>query len=428
MANSELTKKAADYVYELLKKELPHNFVYHNYNHTLDVVRAAKEIGKKTGLSDDEMETVLLAAWFHDTGYVKAYDGHEEESAEIAEQFLKRNNAADGKLEDVRNCILATKYPPSPKNRLEEVVCDADLEHIATDDYTDKSDLLRAEWEKVQGKTFNDLDWMRQEIDFLSRHRFFTKYARKQLEEAKISHLLKLQRKYKKKLEQQSQEEKQKEKIDILKEKLAAKKEGDKKAGRGIETMFRNAVRTHVEFSAMADNKANIMISINTLLIGIIVTVMIRKLDSNPHLTFPTFLLLAVCLFSIVFAILVTRPKYTPGRFTKDDIYQKKTNLLFFGNFYNMDFADFQWGMNEMIYDKEYLYGSMIKDFYFLGQVLGKKYKYLRWCYTIFMFGLIAAVVAYAIAFMLYPGTNLNLLEDISQELTRIITNCAKAS
>jgi predicted metal-dependent HD superfamily phosphohydrolase len=427
MANSELAKKAGDYVYELLKKELPHNFVYHNYNHTLDVVRACKEIGKKTDLSDDEMETVLLAAWFHDTGYIKTYDGHEERSAEIAEKFLRENNVSDGKLEEVKSCILATKYPPSPKNRLEEVVCDADLEHIATDDYTDKSDLLRVEWER-QGKSYSDLDWMKQEIEFLSQHRFFTKYARKQFEEAKIAHLLKLRRKYKKRLELQREEEKQKAKLEIAKEKLETKKEAESKAGRGIETMFRNAVRTHVEFSAMADSKANIMISINTLLIGIIVTVMIRKLDSNPHLTFPTFLLLAVCLFCIVFAILVTRPKYTTGRFTKDDIYQKKTNLLFFGNFYNMDLADFQWGMNEMIYDKEYLYGSMIKDFYFLGQVLGKKYKYLRWCYTIFMFGLIAAVVAYAVAFVIYPGTNLNFLEDLSHELTRIVTNCTKAS
>jgi hypothetical protein len=69
--------------------------------------------------------------------------------------------------------------------------------------------------------------------------------------------------------------------------------------------------------------------------------------------------------------------------------------------------------MNEMMYDKEYLYGSMIKDFYFLGQVLGKKYRYLRICYTIFMYGLIISVIAYAVAFIMNPGTNLNLLDEI---------------
>jgi len=92
---------------------------------------------------------------------------------------------------------------------------------------------------------------------------------------------------------------------------------------------------------------------------------------------------------------MVTRPKITDGKFTKDDILNKKTNLLFFGNFFKMDLPDFAWGMKEMMEDKEYLYGSMVKDFYFLGQVLGRKYKYLRICYTIFMFGLIISVIAF---------------------------------
>lgn len=175
--------------------------------------------------------------------------------------------------------------------------------------------------------------------------------------------------------------------------------------------MFRNTVRTHVEFSGLADGKANIMISINTLIIGAIVTVLIRKLDVNPQLIIPTFMLLVVSLVCIIFAVLVTRPKITTGRFTKDDIQKKRTNLLFFGNFYNMDLKDFEWGMNEMMNDKEFLYGSMIKDFYFLGQVLGRKYRYLRICYTIFMFGLIASVIAYIIAFMITPLQSMNLFD-----------------
>jgi len=167
--------------------------------------------------------------------------------------------------------------------------------------------------------------------------------------------------------------------------------------------MFRNTVRTHVEFSAMADSKANIMISINTLIIGIIVTTLLRKLVEYPYLIAPTFILLAVCLTCIIFAVFVTRPNITSGTFTKQDIEEKKTNLLFFGNFFNMPLGDFQWGMDKLMHDKEYLYGSMIKDFYFLGQVLGRKYKYLRICYNIFMYGLIAAVIAYTIAFIFNP-------------------------
>ena len=130
---------------------------------------------------------------------------------------------------------------------------------------------------------------------------------------------------------------------------------------------------------------------------------MVRKLDTNPQLIIPTALLTVTCLVALVYAILVTRPKVTTGRFTKDDINKKKANLLFFGNFYNMHLEDFSWGMKQMMNDKDYLYENMTKDFYYLGQVLGTKYKQLRICYTIFMYGVIISVIAYAIAFILYP-------------------------
>jgi hypothetical protein len=113
-------------------------------------------------------------------------------------------------------------------------------------------------------------------------------------------------------------------------------------------------------------------------------------------------------LITLIYAILVTRPKVSSGTFTEEDIKQKKANLLFFGNFHKMNVDDFTWGMREMINDKEYLYDNMIKDFYYLGQVLGEKYRKLRYCYTIFMWGIIVSVIAFAIAFLMFPeGTDL---------------------
>jgi hypothetical protein len=131
---------------------------------------------------------------------------------------------------------------------------------------------------------------------------------------------------------------------------------------------------------------------------------MVRKLDSNPHLVIPTAMLTLTSLIALVYAIIVTRPKVTSGTFTSEDVKNKKANLLFFGNFFNMSLNDFSWGMKEMINDQDYLYDSMIKDFYYLGQVLGQKYQRLRHCYTIFMYGVIVSVLAFAIAFILFPG------------------------
>ncbi|HMS64274.1 MAG TPA: DUF5706 domain-containing protein [Ignavibacteria bacterium] len=409
--NKSITKAASDYVFELLKTKLPAVYLYHNYRHTDDVVNAIKKIGKKSGLTDEEMEIVVLAGWFHDTGFTEECKNHEDASIEIAKKFLTENNYPPENIEKVAGCINSTRLPQHPGNILEEVICDADLIHLGTEDYEVRSDLLRAEWETANNKQYSQIDWLKLNADFLKSHKFHTKYARKALEEKKAEILVDIQRKYRKKMDEIENNEKQQQKIEIEKQKLESKKAESAKSDRGVETMFRNTVRTHVEFSGMADNKANIMISINTLIIGAIVTVMFRKFDSNPELVIPTLILVTVSLVCIIYAVLVTRPKITIGKFTKDDILNKRTNLLFFGNFHKMDLKDFEWGMNQMMNDKEFLYGSMIKDFYFLGQVLGRKYKYLRICYTIFMFGLIASVIAFIIAFLITPSTDLNLLE-----------------
>ncbi|MEO8512422.1 MAG: Pycsar system effector family protein [Ignavibacteria bacterium] len=426
MSQNDIVKKAEEFVSNLLRDKLPPTLVYHNFSHTLDVVGNTRKIGKKSGLSNDELEIVTLAAWFHDVGYTESYKGHEDNGKEIAEAFLTENNYSSEKIAKVLSCIDSTKIPQDPKNIMEQVICDADLIHLGQEDFFEYSDLLKTEWNTLGIKNVEDTEWQKTSAELLSSHKFFTPYARKKHEQQQTLNLLQAQKNYKK-LQQQAADaasrkakmefdkeklelEKQKilsrkdeEKLQVEIEKMAFKKESAKTAERGIETMFRNTVRTHVEFSAMADSKANIMISINTLIIGIIVTTLLRKLVEYPYLTAPTFILLAVCLTCIIFAVFVTRPSITTGMFTKLDIEQKKTNLLFFGNFFNMPLSDFQWGMDQLMHDKEYLYGSMVKDFYFLGQVLGRKYKYLRICYNIFMYGLIIAVVAYTVAFIFNP-------------------------
>lgn len=162
--------------------------------------------------------------------------------------------------------------------------------------------------------------------------------------------------------------------------------------------MYRNIYRTHINLSSIADNKANIMLSVNAIIISIVVTNLIPRLETSTYLLLPTIFLLAVCLGALVCAILATQPKVTKNKLTREDISNRKANLLFFGNFYNMELEDFHWGMMEMIKDSDFLYSSMTRDLYYLGIVLAKKYQYLRICYSIFMYGLIASVIAFAVA------------------------------
>ena len=219
------------------------------------------------------------------------------------------------------------------------------------------------------GKKFTDIEWLDSNIDFVKNYKFHTDYAKQIFEEQRLVNVSKLENRLQK--EKDASDEALNAPVQNNQEKQKPAK--SKQAERGIETMFRNVIRTHVEFSGLADNKANIMISINTLILTALVAVMARKLDTNPQLIIPTAILATVSLVTLVFAILVTRPKITSGIFTTADIKEKRANLLFFGNFFNMDLTDFEWGMKEMMNDKDFLYGSMIKDFYFLGQVLRAK-------------------------------------------------------
>ena len=193
--------------------------------------------------------------------------------------------------------------------------------------------------------------------------------------------------------------------VNRLREKL--KKSKKAKPERGIETVFRTTSHNHIMLSEMADNKANILITINSIILSIIVSVLIRKLEENPALLIPTLMLVSVCLATTVFAILSTRPTVNEGTFTREDIHSKRTNLLFFGNFLGMRMEDYEWGMKEMMNDPDYLYGSLIKDIYFLGKVLGRKYKFLRIAYNVFMYGFVISIISFMIAIAVSDPKNL---------------------
>jgi len=221
-------------------------------------------------------------------------------------------------------------------------------------------------------------------------HRFFTDHAKKKWQKQKDVNISLIQER----IRELTGEE----------EKAAAKKkknEKDDRPERGIETMFRVTLNNHTQLSQIADSKANILLSVNAIIISISLSTLIPKLDSpsNAHLVFPTFILIFFSVLSIIFAILSTKPKVTRGSFTRKEIVDKKVNLLFFGNFYKMPVDEYLWAMNEMMKDKEYLYNSMVKDLYFLGLVLNRKYKLLRTTYTIFMIGIIVSVIAFVVAF-----------------------------
>ncbi|WP_264531002.1 Pycsar system effector family protein [Flavobacterium sp. N502540] len=387
-----LIEQSEDFVSNLLKDKLSNLYSYHNFNHTLTVVNAVKELCKKEDVTAEEKEALLVAAWFHDTGYINGYEKHEEESVKIATAFLKEKELSDEFITQVSGLILATVKEYIPKTHLEKIIKDADFAHLMGTEYATTCELLRIELKNTWNLNFSNAEWAKENLNFLmNKHRFYTDYALRKWQPLKERNLLMVQKKIEK------QEKKEAEKI----EEENRKRDKIEKPDRGIDTLFRVTLGNHTRLSGIADSKANILLSVNAIIISIALSTIIPKLDSpkNAHLVVPTFIMLISSVVTIIFAILSTRPKVTTGVFTREDIEAKKINLLFFGNFYKMPLEEYDWAMNEMMKDKDYLYSTMIKDLYYLGLVLQRKYNLLRIAYNLFMIGIIVTVISFVIAF-----------------------------
>ena len=186
------------------------------------------------------------------------------------------------------------------------------------------------------------------------------------------------------------------------KENSDSKKDKDQKSDRSVDTLFRVTLNNHTRLSDIADSKANILLSVNAIIISVCLSVLVPKLDTpkNAHLIIPTFFLLISSVMTIIFAILSTKPNVTKTTFTNQDIEDRKVNLLFFGNFHQMKFDHYLSSMHDLIKDRHYIYDSMVKDLYFLGKVLDRKYKLLSITYKIFMAGIIISLLSFAYAFL----------------------------
>jgi len=405
MKYSQLLELIRQEMTKFFKANSKNGLIYHTLHHTESVVTRAIEMGIFYKLGDREMFIITTAAWFHDTGY---YNGgaidHELRGADRAEQWLKDKEVEKEIIEAVRGCILATRIPQNPHNLLEQIVCDADLYHLGTDEFFQHNKEMRKEVEWRTGKKLDKSDWRKGTIALLETHHYHTDYSRNLLEGKKSKILAELK-----------QKEKGKEVASVpmatttaVEASVAAseagktKKQKSDRPERGIETMFRITSGNHQRLSDMADNKAHIMISTTSIIISVLLSVLLRKLEDNPHLVIPTLLLLAVCVTTMVFSILSTRPSLPPGTFSQQDVNTKKVNLLFFGNFYRMSYDEYSDGIQKVMNDREFLYGSLTRDVYSQGVVLGRKYRLLRIAYNVFMYGVVVSVLAFVIAVVFF--------------------------
>lgn len=393
LVSSDLELATQNYVLRLFKEQLPNTYLYHNYNHTVRVVKSTKEIAQNSEIIVKDQEALALAAWLHDTGYTQQRVGHEEISASLAADFLREHNLEADRISLIQDLILATKMDREPETEMERIIKDADASHFAKDYFEETSEFLRQELLLTDVATYDPAEWREKNVKmFTEQHHFYTDYAARNWKLQKDSNLVDLLKKKNKKERKYKKEE--------VKAKLKAKYK-DLSPDRGVQTLYRTTLRNHIKLSDIADTKANILLSVNAIIISLALSNVIPKLDAptNKHLMIPTLILVLFSVASIILSILSTRPNVTSGEFTREQVKKKQVNILFFGNFHKMPYDQYQWAINEIIYDKDYIYEALTKDLWLLGVVLNKKYMLLRKTYTVFMAGIIVSVVAFIIAF-----------------------------
>ncbi|TVZ50985.1 Pycsar system effector family protein [Dokdonia sp. Hel_I_53] len=410
---SQILKKADQFVSELFDNELPKTCIYHNYVHTKRVLKSTQEIidNSERKLKDDEKLALQLAALLHDVGYINGTKDHEAESAKIAREFLQENNVDSELTDEIVNIILATDMRVEPQTFLEKVLRDADASHFSKGYFPEASEYLRQEL-KIKGiKDYTPEEWVKANIEmFTVKHQYYTDYALENWKPKKDENLKKLLKTRKK-----NKKMRKKERIKV--------KLKDASPEKGIQSMYRIALRNHIKLSDIADTKANILLSVNAIVISLALANLIPKLESpsNAHLIYPTAIFVMFAVLSMVLSILATRPNVTRGEFDKEDVRKKKVNLLFFGNFHKMKLEDYEWAIGEMLQDKDYIYSALTKDLYFLGVVLDRKYKLLRITYNVFMVGIIISVLTFAI-FFAYRDKVVEVVEDV-EGLANIISS-----
>lgn len=412
-AEMDILKQAEQYVTGLYGSAPQNNLVYHSLDHTKKVVNHVNEIAAHYDLPEKDIIILNIAAWFHDVGHIYQDPvGHEEKSVEVMRQWVESKDIYAALTSDIGQTILHTKLDSQPVNILQQIIKDADTYHFGTKDFKEMDKLMKKEM-KLRNLNTILMDWEKNTLALLEHHQFYTDYCRNLLNERKQKNIEKIREKL------GINENINASQTLIPEEDLPGKKNKDKDKQKdskqqtgfitkGIQTMLRLTSENHMRLSEMADNKANILISVNAIIISVILSVLIRKIEVDRYLTIPTMIFLFSSLATIVLAILATRPKITRGNFTRDQILNRQTNLLFFGNFHKATLDEYKWGMSTMMRDPNYLYGALVDDIYYLGTVLARKYRLVRIAYNIFMIGIVASAIAFIIAVTFFNSSQTN--------------------
>lgn len=390
MPETSLLAAAETAVYQLLAEHLPPRYVFHDFNHAKATAAIAAELTAEANLPEATRNALIIAAWFHDVGYTEGEEGHEQRSAEQAKQFLKPfpETVIDHAL--VEQLILSTMPGQKPESKLEQWLHDAHYSFLGRKRFERRGQLLRLEEEAISGKNYTTHEWERRLLELQLDTKFLTPEAHEEFASRKNKNIAE-----------------QRDKIRKARKTTVRKKTG-KDFGRGVDTVYRVTLRNHINLSSIADGKANMIISINTLVLSILITagsagfsISPSNFEENLEFILPVLLLMVTSLMAITFAVFSAIPKVSGQDFTDEDVKKHNVSLLYFGNFLSLPKEQFVGYLRDLKEDQEVLYDDLSRDLYNLGLVLKKKYRLLTYAYRTFVGGLVLSFLVFVFTLLL---------------------------
>jgi hypothetical protein len=383
-----IARKAADYVLRIFDEKHDNRLVFHNYHLGISCSEQIQRIQADQELSPAIAEIAQLVCWFLPVGYLFNYDAPLNYSLRELGRFFSQEDYPEQDRKKVIQCLQTIGHGRKPVRLDEKLVSDAI--HISgyLNDFPARMEYLRLEKKLMQGSNLDDEEWSQFQYQFLMDLRLYLPYTRKHARPILNRELLRLQK-----------EQTQKAESVAESDRFKIEKKGP---SRGAQTFFRTNFRNHINLSAIADKKSHIMISVNAIMISVLITFLSYRnmAETQPMILLPVTLFLVTGLVSLIFAVLSARPNVTKHLQHPNIDQLLNKNLIFFGNFVQLELPDFEEAMDRLLKSDQLLYGNLVRDLYFLGKVLDKKYRYLSVSYNVFMLGFAITVISFLVIFL----------------------------
>ncbi len=380
-ATSTILSDVASHVREIYSQDIWLQYPYHNLAHTVEVVQTCEEIGQAVNLGQEELETLIVAAWWHDVGYQLSKNEHEEASKKMALDYLSSHDYPKEKIQTVLSLIDCTKLSCDQHSTpAQQIIHDADKISMGKKSFIRQGENLRKEWTLHYGKKYSEKQWLKEQAKYLKNNNFLSNYAQQAYGKRRTKNI---------------------KKISKLRKGIS-KKQSDKKYGRAIDTMYRVIYRNQINLSAIADNKANMLIGINAILLSVIITlvgggvIVAQEVSADFRFLMPLIILIVSTGAAMFYAILAARPTI-PNLSS----YSEKMSIFFFENFVQLSKREYIQKINGLLSEEEKVYELMSEDIYDHGRVLSKKYRLLKHAYNIFMGGLFLSLLLFLILFFI---------------------------